>query len=94
MADGDADRPRPRLSFERTRIYTNAAVRTVGGRRDVDITPTRPSATCCRYAAARRSSPARAQGFGAAIATRLAEAGANVVIADRDAHGAKAHAAD
>ena len=34
-----------------------------------------------------------AQGFGAAIATRLAEAGANVVIADRDAHGAKAQAA-
>lgn len=34
-----------------------------------------------------------AQGFGAAIASRLAEAGANVVVADRDAHGAKAQAA-
>jgi NAD(P)-dependent dehydrogenase (short-subunit alcohol dehydrogenase family) len=33
-----------------------------------------------------------AQGFGAAIATRLAEAGARVVVADRDVEGAKAQA--
>jgi NAD(P)-dependent dehydrogenase (short-subunit alcohol dehydrogenase family) len=33
-----------------------------------------------------------AQGFGAAIAARLAEAGARVVVADRDVEGAKARA--
>lgn len=35
-----------------------------------------------------------AQGFGAAIASRLAEAGARVVIADRDAEGAKSRAGE
>ncbi len=35
-----------------------------------------------------------AQGFGAAIALRLAEAGAKVIIADRNGDGAKQKAAD
>ena len=80
-------RPRPRRpGFERTRMYSTTPH--VRPRQDGASWPI-PLSELVSCEGSTAIVTGAAQGFGAAIATRLAEAGARVIIADRDVEGAK-----
>ena len=83
------DRPRPAPVVRAHPHLHERAVRAAGADTTSDMTSDVTSTDaarrrCCRSTAARRSSPARPRASVRRSPTRLAEAGARVVVADRD----------